>query len=156
MNPKNDTAGPASDAPEKRWPKHAVWMGLLITLFGVLSYFLYFYQFPATRDFPVVSLPIVVLGVGLSVVGCWSVWKQGRRSLGKALAGLSLLLSLGAAGLLVFYVFYYSYQLPESATAPALKAAAPDFTLLDQNGKEVTLSELRGKKVVIDFYRGNW
>ena len=156
MNSKNVTAGPTSDEPIKRWPKHVVWMGLLITLVGFLSYFLYFYQFPATRDFPVVNLPIVALGVAFTASGCWSVFKHGHRSLGKALAGLSLLLSLGVGGLLIFYVFYYSYQLPASVGAPALETAAPDFTLLDQSGKEVSLSELRGKKVIIDFYRGNW
>ena len=69
---------------------------------------------------------------------------------------LSLLLSLGFTGLLSFYVFYYSYQLPAALGAPALKATAPDFTLSDQSGKKVTLSELRGKKVIIDFFRGNW
>lgn len=53
-----------------------------------------------------------------------------------------------------------------AAQAPAAKAApappeptvkvgdmAPDFTLLDQNRKEVTLSSFRGKKnVVVAFY----
>jgi thioredoxin-dependent peroxiredoxin len=29
---------------------------------------------------------------------------------------------------------------------------APDFTIPDQNGEPVTLSELRGKPVVIYFY----
>jgi peroxiredoxin Q/BCP len=30
--------------------------------------------------------------------------------------------------------------------------AAPDFTLLDRNGEEVTLSDLRGETVVVYFY----
>ena len=30
--------------------------------------------------------------------------------------------------------------------------AAPDFTLKDQTGKAVTLSSLRGKRVVLYFY----
>jgi peroxiredoxin Q/BCP len=30
--------------------------------------------------------------------------------------------------------------------------AAPDFTLRDQNGDEVTLSDLRGGTVVVYFY----
>jgi peroxiredoxin Q/BCP len=30
--------------------------------------------------------------------------------------------------------------------------AAPDFTLPDQNGKALTLSELRGETVVLYFY----
>ena len=35
---------------------------------------------------------------------------------------------------------------------PAVGDAAPDFTLKDQNGNDVTLSALRGKPVVIVFY----
>jgi hypothetical protein len=35
--------------------------------------------------------------------------------------------------------------------------AAPDFTLEDQEGKPVTLSDYRGKKtIVLVFYRGYW
>lgn len=34
---------------------------------------------------------------------------------------------------------------------------APDFTLEDQNGKRISLSDFRGKKVVVlVFYRGRW
>lgn len=34
---------------------------------------------------------------------------------------------------------------------------APDFTLEDQNGQRVTLSDARGKSpVVLVFYRGYW
>jgi len=34
---------------------------------------------------------------------------------------------------------------------------APDFTLEDENGTPVTLSQFRGKQVVIlVFYRGHW
>jgi peroxiredoxin len=35
---------------------------------------------------------------------------------------------------------------------PAVGDVAPDFTLKDQNGNDVTLSALRGKPVVIVFY----
>ena len=34
---------------------------------------------------------------------------------------------------------------------------APDFTLVDQNGRKRSLSEERGKRpVVLVFYRGHW
>jgi cytochrome oxidase Cu insertion factor (SCO1/SenC/PrrC family) len=39
---------------------------------------------------------------------------------------------------------------------PAVGAQAPDFKLVDQDGKRVTLSALRGQKVVLVFYRGYW
>lgn len=41
------------------------------------------------------------------------------------------------------------------AIAAAL-AVAPDFTLTDQNGKRVRLSDARGSKAVLVFYRGYW
>jgi cytochrome oxidase Cu insertion factor (SCO1/SenC/PrrC family) len=33
---------------------------------------------------------------------------------------------------------------------------APDFTLEDQNGQKVKLSDLRSAPTVLAFYRGNW
>ena len=40
----------------------------------------------------------------------------------------------------------------EAAGGPAQWALAPDFTLPSSTGKDVTLSKLRGKKVVLYFY----
>jgi cytochrome oxidase Cu insertion factor (SCO1/SenC/PrrC family) len=34
--------------------------------------------------------------------------------------------------------------------------AAPDFTLQNQDGKNIRLSDYRGRKVVLVFYRGHW
>lgn len=33
---------------------------------------------------------------------------------------------------------------------------APDFTLESREGERVTLSELRGRRIVLVFYRGHW
>lgn len=38
----------------------------------------------------------------------------------------------------------------------AVGDTAPDFTLLDREGRPVTLSELRGRRIVLVFYRGFW
>jgi cytochrome oxidase Cu insertion factor (SCO1/SenC/PrrC family) len=39
----------------------------------------------------------------------------------------------------------------------AVGEVAPDFTLADQNGNKLTLSDSRGKSpVVLVFYRGYW
>ena len=35
-------------------------------------------------------------------------------------------------------------------------AEAPDFSLLDQDGQTVSLSELRGQTIVLVFYPGDW
>jgi len=150
-----NTIVPTENGP-KRWPKHAVWLGLVITVFGVLSYFLYFFQFPNLRDFPVLNLPIVLLGTVIAGAGCWQVFRQGRGMLGKGMAGFGFLLTLGFAGLFNAYIFSMSYQLPESLEAPAAGALAPGFTLLDHNGQSVTLSDYRNEKVVLVFFRGFW
>ena len=51
-----------------------------------------------------------------------------------------------------------STLLPSSprATGPTLGAPAPDFALVDQSGKTVRLSDLRGAPVLLVFYRGHW
>jgi len=40
---------------------------------------------------------------------------------------------------------------PKTPTAPAQKVKAPDFTLIDQNGKPFLSTNLRGKVIVLDF-----
>jgi len=45
----------------------------------------------------------------------------------------------------------------QRSTAGAVGEVAPDFTLEDQNGQKVALSDARGKSpVVLVFYRGYW
>jgi len=39
---------------------------------------------------------------------------------------------------------------------PAVGQQAPDFTLVDQNQKPVSLAAARGQKAVLVFYRGYW
>jgi len=142
--------------PRKRWPTHAVWGGLAIAFVGVISYFLYFAQFPSLRDVPWVNLPVAWFGAILAGAGGWQVLRRGRGVVGKGLAGVGFLLAFGLAGLFSWYVFSFSYHLPESAEAAAVQAVAPDFALLDQDDREVSLSDFRGKNVVLVFYRGFW
>jgi cytochrome oxidase Cu insertion factor (SCO1/SenC/PrrC family) len=46
-------------------------------------------------------------------------------------------------------------MMTQRATAVMVGETAPDFTLEDQNRRKITLSESRGK-VVLVFYRGYW
>jgi len=154
------TERPASTSPTSpktgRWAQCAVWIGLVVTLFGVLSYFMYFAQFPNLRDIPYVNLPIVFCGLILAGSGCLVVLARGQGALRKTLAIVGFLLSLVLAGLFDFYVFSLSYQLPESPEAATTEKPAPDFMLLDQKERPVRLSGFRGTKVVLVFYRGHW
>ena len=47
-------------------------------------------------------------------------------------------------------------RLPKPQIASAEGQLAPDFTLKDQRGKPLRLSSLRGKPVLLIFFRGYW
>jgi len=49
-----------------------------------------------------------------------------------------------------------SQVLPKPQIASAEGKPAPAFTLKDQEGKDFRLSSLRGRSVVLIFYRGYW
>lgn len=46
--------------------------------------------------------------------------------------------------------------LPKAQISSATGKVAPGFTLNDENGRPFRLADLRGKKVVLFFYRGYW
>lgn len=50
----------------------------------------------------------------------------------------------------------FDSKLPDAPRAPAIGAAAPDFALPDQSGEIVSSSSLRGRQIVLVFYRGFW
>jgi cytochrome oxidase Cu insertion factor (SCO1/SenC/PrrC family) len=66
---------------------------------------------------------------------------------------LNILLFFGFLAVLNFGIYA---QNAKSKTEPlTVGKTAPDFTLSDQNGKQVTLSKAK-KPVVLVFYRGYW
>ena len=69
----------------------------------------------------------------------------------KVLIGIGVLvLILAAAVVAELYVY------PKAQIANATHQPAPDFTLHDATGAPFTLSDQRGHKVVLYFYRGYW
>ena len=140
---------------ERRRRNHMIWIGLLVTVAGAISYFEVFVRFPALRDVPWVNLPLVVLGLGLSTVGLWRAFVRPEVFRGRVLGPLGFAFSLFLATLFVFYIFWLS-DLPQvSATARSL-VRAPDFALASTDGETVRLSDYQGRKVVLVFYRGFW
>jgi len=53
-------------------------------------------------------------------------------------------------------LFWRAIQLPKPQIASAEGKPAPNFTLKDQDGHDLTLSSLRGAPVLLMFYRGYW
>lgn len=134
---------------------HMIWIGPLLGFASIVSYFMVFARFAALRDFPWVNLPLVFLGAFLAGLGVWRAYARPEVFRGKVLAPLSLALSLFFAGLFTFYIFSMSYALPASDAAQSL-SRAPDFTLQSKDGQTVRLSDYRGRKVALVFYRGFW
>ena len=71
------------------------------------------------------------------------------------------------AGFFSYIVFYELRQLPASVRAPRVGEKAPEFTLPDQNDRQVSLQDLlsspvsnvsatKPEAVLLIFYRGFW
>jgi len=140
---------------QKSKRNHFIWLGPVLTFVGGLSYFMFFARFPTLRDFPWINLPLVLAGLALSAFGVWRAFAR-PGILGKLLGSVGLLISLGLATLFGWYVFGLSYGLPQPTQASLTLQQAPAFTLTDHDGSPVRLEDLRGRKVVLTFYRGHW
>ena len=58
---------------------------------------------------------------------------------------------------LLFSILAVAQQvLSRPQIASAVGKPAPNFTLQDQHGKTVRLASLRGRRVLLIFYRGYW
>ena len=59
--------------------------------------------------------------------------------------------------LLLFSILAVAQQvLPRPQIASAVGKPAPNFALQDEHGKTVRLASLRGRRVLLIFYRGYW
>lgn len=135
---------------------HLIWIGPLVAAFGLVSYFLIFARFAVLRDFPWVNLPLVLIGLYVSSVAVWRAFRRSGLFGGKILAPLGWVVSFAFAALLVLYVFRITYSLPEPTRATLEMVQAPDFELASSAGQTVRLSDFRGRKVALIFYRGFW
>ncbi len=148
-----------------------IWAGFLLSLLASLSYPFFFVNFAATRDFPWVSILLFVVALALVVVGlrrAFSGPTEGakRSTLSKIVASGLAVLSVAIIGLFLFSILIMARWLPPSTGAPQVGQKAPEFTLTDVNGKQVSLSELLSspiagqtndkKGVLLIFYRGYW
>ena|ERR1700730_5018104 len=150
--------------PDENQPRtnSALWLGLLITVLGVLSNFLYRFKIPhavipwINLGVPVIGLSFLFIGVkrafGQSLVYRGKIWGSVLTALAVAFFALSL------------WGFVHARNVPRSAGAPQVGQRAPDFTLPDNRGQSVSLSQLLSsplansppKAVLLVFYRGGW
>lgn len=144
-----------------------LWAGFLVSIFAFLSYPLLFARFVSTRDFPWANLLLCGVAGVLLFLGVRRAFASSNAHPVRSKIIGSVFATLGVAilGLFIFSAFILARWLPASHGAPQVGQKAPDFTLADANGRQVSLAELRTtpvagntnpKGVLLIFYRGYW
>lgn len=124
------------------------WIGPVVAVAGLATYFTLAVQVPALRDSAWLNLVLVAVGVGLSIASLVrgrTVWRW-----------IGLTLSAGCAFLLATYVFSLSSTLPSAGLAVPVGADAPPLSLPDTSGRLVSLADLADQRTLVVFYRGFW
>ena len=139
------------------WP---IWVGFVVVVTGLFSYG-FFVRFPTTRDFPWANFLLFGIGIVLLIVGLFRAFGRPQVYRGKIFGSIFAAMAMLFVAFFSYVIFYLLHQVPASAGAPRVGQRAPDFLLLDQNGKPVGLGDLlRGpsgpKAVALIFYRGFW
>jgi len=145
------------------WP---LWAGFVLALLASFSYFAFFVQFPATRDFPWVNLALFVLAAMLLFMGVRRGFARDRAHPTRSKIVTSIVTTLGVLviAFFVFAIFIAGRWLPASTNAPHVGQKVPEFTLSDSNNRQVSLNQLMTepiegkppKGVLLVFYRGWW
>lgn len=135
------------------WP---LWAGFVIAVGGLFSYE-YFVRFPVTRDFPSANLLLFGIGAVLLLVGLFRAFGRPQVYRGKIFGSIFMVIALLLFTFFSYEIFYVLKQVPLSAQAPHVGVKAPEFSLSDQNGKQVALADLLSPNgAVLIFYRGYW
>jgi hypothetical protein len=142
----------------KRRPNIRLWLGFVLVLLAVLTYIPIFAVFAVTRDIPWVNYLLFLAGGVLLVLGLRRAFGQPQIYRGKVLGSILTSLSLLLFALFCFTIFYVSKAIPTSETAVRVGQPAPNFTLANWDGKQVSLSDQlkNNRAVVLIFYRGYW
>jgi len=135
------------------WP---IWIGFLVAVGGLFSYE-FFARFPTTRDFPWANLLLFAVGAILLLRGLVRAFGRPQDYRGKIIGSIFAVISLLLFAFFSYEIFYVLKQVPLSAQAPRIGQKAPDFSLPDETGKQVSLAELIAPHgAVLIFYRGHW
>ena len=125
------------------WP---IWVGFVVVVAGLFSYE-FFARFPITRDFPWANLLLFGIGVALLIVGLFRAFGRPQVYRGKIFGSIFAAIAVLVVAFFSYAIFYVLRQVPASAGAPRVGQKAPDFLLLDQNGKPVGLGDLLSRTI---------
>lgn len=144
----------------------ALWTGSILVLLGIVSNFFVFWHVPGEAIWPWVGLILPALGLVFLVVGLMRAFGQSQIFRGKISGSIITVVSVLLFALSAFG-FFHARDLPASGNAPKVGQKAPDFTLANTSGQQVSLSQLLStpldggsgkapKAVLLVFYRGYW
>jgi hypothetical protein len=142
----------------KRRHNILLWAGFVLVLLAVLTYIPIFAVFAVTRDIPWVNYLLFLAGGIVLALGLRRAFGQPEIYRGKILGSILASLSLLLFALFCFVILYASKAIPASETAVRVGQPAPNFTLANWDGKQVSLSDQlkNNRAVVLIFYRGYW
>ena len=141
----------------------AVWLGLVLAIAALLSQGLFFLKVPGQNALPWLSLVLATVAVVLVLVGVKRAFFEPKLYRGKVAGSIITVISVLFLAMTVF-VFVTARKLPGTAGVPQVGQKAPDFTLADTNGQQISLAQLLStpvgnahpKAVLLVFYRGYW
>jgi hypothetical protein len=145
-----------STSGKKSW-NWSLWIGFFFALGGFFTY-TFVARFPITRDFPWANLLLFAAGGICFVVGLVRAFGKAQVYRGKIFGPILVTLAILTFGFFSYVLFYQLRVVPPSTGAPRVGQKAPEFTLSDQYGKDVSLRDLvsKSKAVALIFYRGFW
>lgn len=138
------------------------WIGFLITILGFASNFLYWLSI-SQRVIPWINVVVPLIGLVVLLLGLIRYWPGSN--LWRKASGVFLGLLSAAALAVSVWAFVDARNIPGAAGAPQVGQKAPDFTLPDSTGQNVSLAQLLAdpvansappKAVLLVFYRGYW
>lgn len=135
---------------------HAAWLGPIVGLVGLISYFTVFAKFPSLRDSAWLNLLIVAVGLAVAGVGVRRAFEAGSGLGRRILGAVGFTFAFLFAALLAGYVFVLSSTVPEPTPTALGVERLPAITLTDQHGAPVDLGPERGRRILLVFYRGHW
>jgi hypothetical protein len=151
-----------------------IWGGFVLCLAALISYPAFFARYPVTRDFPWVNLLLIAASLFLLATGILRAFRKPDAYRGKIFGSILGVVSVAVVGLFLYGIFVLGKNLPASHGSPQVGQLAPDFTLPDTAGNNITLSNLlqspfptglqpasaqasaNTAAAVLIFYRGYW
>lgn len=143
-----------------------IWAGAVLSFIALAGHPFVFVDWPLNHNFPWISLLLFAAAAVLLFVGVRRGFAATRThpTRSRIAASIGATLTVLALAAFVFAFFIAGRWLPASQGAPKVGQKAPEFTLTDTSGKQVSLAELRttpinGKApigVLLVFYRGYW